>query len=158
MSGSRSELDEGARAFLEVSKRLKTIGGTGKGSLRNEMMKAVKQAAKPLPKAVQDEARRRLPQRGGLAARVAKRRPTIETRTGVQTAGVRIRDRKTDPRMSVQGRIYHPVFGRPGSDAVQIVPSIKGYFEDAITDEAPKVRGEITDVLADFAQRALGGQ
>jgi hypothetical protein len=157
ISGSRSELDAGARAFFEVSKRLKEVGGTGKGSLRNEMHKAVKQAAKPLPKAVQDAAKEKFPQRGGLAAVMGRRKPSVVTRTGVSTAGVRIQDRKTDPRMNAQGRIYHPVFGRPGSDAVQIEPGVRGYFDEALQGKAPEIRDEITDVLVNFAQRIVRG-
>lgn len=150
--------DAGARAFYELSKQLKAAGGTGKGSLRNELNKAVKAAAKPLPKAVQDEARKRLPQRGGLAARIARRRPQVVTRTGAQTAGVRVQDRKTDPRMSTQGRIYHPVFGRRGSDVVQVEPGIRGYFEDTIRDKAPEIRDDLVRVLEDFARRLPGAQ
>lgn len=157
VSGARSELDVGAQAFYELSKRLKEVGGTGKGSLRNEMTNAVKRAAKPLPQAAKKAARARLPKRGGLNELVAKRTPKVVTRTGAQTAGVRVQDTKTDPRMSNQGRIYHPVFGRPGSDAVQIVPGIKGYFDEAMQAEAPRVRDEVTEVLVDFAQRIAKG-
>lgn len=147
----------GADAFYEVSKRLKEVGGTGKGSLRSEMMKAVKQAAKPLPAAVAKRAGEVFPERGGLAKVMGKRKPSVVTRTGIQTAGVRIQDRKSDPRMSTQGRIYHPVFGRPGSDAVQIVPGVRGYFEEAIEDKAAQVRDEVLDVLNDYMNRIPKG-
>lgn len=157
ITGAQSELDQGAQAFYELSKRLKQVGGTGKGSLRNEMHKAVKQAAKPLPKAVKDEAAKRFPKRGGLNKVMSKRTPRVVTRTGAQTAGVRIQDRKTDPRMNAQGRIYHPVFGRPGSDAVQIEPGVKGYFDEPLRDAAPQVRDEIVEVLTDYAQRIVKG-
>jgi hypothetical protein len=157
ISGSRSESDAGATAFYELSKRLKEAGGSGRGSLRSEMHKAVKKAAKPLPKAVKDAAREKLPKRGGLNRVIAKRTPSVTTRTGATTAGVRIQDKKTDPRMSTQGRIYHPVFGRSGSDVVQIQPEIKGYFDETLKDEAPEVRDAIVEVLADFAQQITKG-
>ncbi len=153
IAGSKSELDSGAEAFLALSKRLKQVGGTGKGSLRSEMEKAVKKAAKPLPQAVKAEAERRFPKRGGLSKIMGKRTPKVEARTGALTAGVRVRDPKSDPRMSTQGRIYHPLFGKPGSDVVQIVPGVKGYFPDAMEDKAPQVRDDIADVLVDFAQQ-----
>lgn len=155
VSGARSELDVGAQAFFELSKRLKVVGGTGKGSLRNEMTNAVKRAAKPLPQAAKNAALARLPKRGGLNQIVAKRTPKVVTRTGLYTAGVRVQDSKTDPRMNGQGRIYHPLFGRPGSDVVQILPTIRGYFDDAMQDEAPRVREEIKAVLTQFAQRIV---
>jgi len=164
ISGSSTSSDQGARAFYELSKRLKEVGGTGKGSLRNEMQKAVKQAAKPLPKAVKAAAARDLPQRGGLAKHVAKRTPSVVTRTGIQTAGVRIQDKKSDPRMSTQGRVPHPVFGRRGKPknggknfVVQDVPEARGYFDETIRDRAPQVADDITDVLADYAGRLLKG-
>lgn len=157
ISGSRSESDAGAQAFYELSKRLKQVGGTGKGSLRNEMNAALRKAAKPLPKAVKDAARDRLPKRGGLNEIVAKRTPKVVTRTGATTAGVRIQDKTTDPRMNAQGRIYHPVFGRTGSDAVQIAPEVKGYFDDTLRDEAPRVRDDVVEVLEDFAKRLVRG-
>lgn len=158
LSGGGSEIDAGAQAFYELSKRLKEVGGTGKGSLRNEMTKALKQAAKPLPQVVKKAAGERFPEAGGLAKIMAKRTPRVVTRTGATTAGVRIQDKKTDPRMNSQGRIYHPVFGRKGSDAVQIVPEVEGYFDETLRDEAPEVRGEIVDVLADYAARIVKGR
>lgn len=155
ITGSRSESDAGADAFYQVAKRLKEVGGTGKGSLRAEMMKALKQAAKPLPKAVQDAARDRFPKEGGLNRIMAKRKPQTVTRTGVQTAGVRIQDRKTDPRMNAQGRIYHPLFGRKGADVVQYVPAVKGYFDDPLRESTPEVRDAVVEVLADYMNRIV---
>jgi len=156
MAGT-SESDAGARAFYELSRRLKEVGGTGRGSLRNEMTKALKQAAKPLPKAVKDAAADRFPKRGGLNKVMAKRTPKVVTRTGATTAGVRIQDKKTDPRMNAEGRIYHPVFGRTGSDAVQFEPRVKGYFDDTLQNEAPEVRDAVVEVLEDFARRLVRG-
>lgn len=144
-------------ALLELSKRLKQAGGSGRGSLRSEMHKAVKKAAQPLPKAVQEEAGRRLPQRGGLAKEIAKRKPKVSLRTGMRTGGVRIRDDKTDRRINDQGRIAHPVFGRPRSTVVQFHPGSKGYFSEPLEAAAPQIRDDITDVMADFAQRLLRG-
>ena len=149
--------DAGARAFYELSKRLKEVGGTGAGSLRNEMNKAIRQAAKPLPQAVKKRAGEVFPQRGGLAKVMGKRTPRVVTRTGIQTAGVRIQDRASDPRMSTQGRIFHPVFGRRGSGVTQSVPEVRGYFEESIREQAPEVRAEIIDVMADYAARIVKG-
>lgn len=162
ISGGGSQVDAGARAFYELSKRLKEVGGTGRGSLRNEMNKALRQAAKPLPKAVKDAAREQLPNKGGLNDRIAKRTPKVVTRTGIKTAGVRIQDKKTDPRMSTRGRIPHPVFGRRGKGknggknfVVQTFPRAMGYFDQTLEDEAPEVRGDMAAVLEDFAKRLM---
>ena len=153
LSGSSSYSAAGAQAFYELSKRLKEAGGTGKGSLRSEMNKALRQAAKPLPQAVKKKAGEVFPEKGGLAKIMAKRTPKVITRTGIKTAGVRIQDKGTDPRMNAQGRIYHPLFGRKGSDVVQFVPAIKGYFDETLAKEAPEVRADVIDVLAEYAQK-----
>lgn len=160
VSGGGSQVDAGARAFYELSKRLKEVGGTGKGSLRNEMNRALRQAAKPLPKAVKAAAREELPKSGGLNERIAKRTPSVVTRTGVKTAGIRVQDKKTDPRMSTRGRIPHPVFGRRGKPknggknfVVQVFPKAMGYFDETLRDSAPQVRGDVVEVLEGFAKR-----
>lgn len=148
--------DAGARAFYELSKRLKEVGGTGKGSLRSEMTKALKQASKPLPQAVKKKAGEVFPERGGLAKIMGKRTPQVVTRTGITTAGVRIQDKKTDPRMNSQGRIYHPVFGRwLPNQKPQILPGVEGYFDETLRDEAPEIRDAVTDVLAEYAEKII---
>lgn len=142
---------EGADAFYRLSKRLKEVGGTGKGSLRNEMNKALKAAVKPVVPKVKEAARSKLPKSGGLNERIAKRTPKVVTATGVKTAGIRIQDKSTDPRIN-QGRVYHPVFGRtPG--VVQQVPEARGYFDETIEREAPAVRDDVVDILVDFARQ-----
>jgi hypothetical protein len=142
---------EGADAFYRLSKRLKEVGGTGKGSLRNEMNTALKKVVKPVVPKVKEAARAKLPKAGGLNERVAKRTPKVVTATGVKTAGIRIQDKTTDPRIN-QGRIFHPVFGRrPG--VVQRFPRAGGYFDKTIERQAPAVRNDVVEVLADFAQR-----
>lgn len=171
ISGSKSELDMGAQAFYELSKRLKQAGGTGKGSIRNEMHAAVKRAAKPLPKAMKQAARDKLPKRGGLNERIAKRTPKVVTRTGVTTAGLRIQDNKTDPRINAEGRLWHPIFGRKGpnekpsaqypkgkkNSTVTKVPGAEGYFDDTARAEAEQVRDDVVAVLEDYARRLVEG-
>lgn len=142
---------EGADAFYRLSKRLKEVDGTGAGSLRNEMNKALKAAVRPVVPKVKEAARSKLPKRGGLNERIAKRTPAVVTATGAKTAGIRIQDKRTDPRIN-DGRIYHPVFGRtPG--VVQQFPGARGYFDDTIEREAPAVRDDVVEVLVDYAKR-----
>lgn len=151
VAGSGSVRVEGADAFYKLSKRLKEVGGTGKGSLRSEMNAALRKAVKPVVPKVKEAARAKLPKGGGLNEAIAKRTPRVVTATGAKTAGIRVQDKKTDPRID-QGRVYHPVFGRkPG--VVQQVPEAKGYFSETIEGEAPAVRDDVVDVLVDFAQR-----
>jgi hypothetical protein len=146
-----SDYVRGADDFLALSKRLKAVGETG---LRKELHKAMGSAARPLIPKVQEAARRNLPKRGGLNERIARKPYRAQTRTGMQTAGVRITGSKVDPRINNEGRVYHPVFGRtPGE--IQPVPQAKGYFDETLAAEGPKVRDDILDVVRDYTIRAL---
>ncbi len=141
----------GADDFLALSKRLKAVG---EAELRKELHKAVGAAAKPLIPKVKNAARENLPRQGGLNERIAKKPLRAQTRTGAKTAGVRIVGSKVDPRIN-QGRIFHPVFGRPGSGVVQQVPKARGYFDETLSREGPAVRDEILAVIRDYTIRAL---
>ncbi len=141
----------GADDFLALSKALKAAGETG---LRKELSKAVQDAARPLLPKVKQAARENLPRGGGLNERVAKKPLRVQTRTGAKTAGVRIVGSKIDPRIN-QGRVYHPVFGRPGSGVVQQIPEATGYFDKTLEGNGPAVRDAVTQVLADFCDRIV---
>lgn len=147
----------GAEQFLALSKRLKAAGETG---LRRELHKAVAAAGKPLIPKVRAAAMDELPTRGGLNRRIAKKPYRSQTRTGAKTAGLRITGAKVDPRINNEGRIGHPVFGRKGKPknggrnyVVQQFPEAAGYFNETLAREAPSVRDEVADVLADFTDR-----
>ncbi len=141
----------GADDFLALSRRLKAVGET---ELRKELHRAMGAAAKPLIPKVKDAARRNLPRQGGLNERIAKKPLRAQTRTGAKTAGVRIVGTKVDPRIN-EGRIFHPVFGRPGSGVVQQVPRARGYFDETLSREGPAVRDDILKVIRDYTIRAL---
>jgi hypothetical protein len=141
----------GANDFLALSKRLKEAGEKG---LRNELNKVMRNAAKPLIPKIRDAARDKLPKGGGLNERIAKKPYRAQTRTGVNTAGVRIVGTKVDPRIN-EGRIYHPVFGRtPG--VVQDVPAAKGYFDETLERETPAIRDEVVKALSTFRDGLTG--
>lgn len=145
---------EGAEAFLALSKRLKKTGQT---ELRKELNKALKAAVKPVTKATQAEARKRLPTRGGLAAAIAKTPQRTQVRTGASTAGVRlvVGGKGGAARTADEGFVRHPVFGR-GPFVRQSVPP--GWFTDPAKSAQNDVRDEVVDVLEDVARRAtLGG-
>jgi hypothetical protein len=139
----------GADDFFKLSKALKAAG---QGGLRKELSRAVSQAAKPLIPKVRESARERGPKKNKLNERLAKKPYRAQTRTGAQTAGV---GTKVDPRINSQGRIAHPVFGRPGSTVVQFDPDLKGYFDDPLRASAPQVRADVVAVLEQFADRIV---
>ena len=141
---------KGANDFLALSKALKDAGEKG---LRNELNKAMRNAAKPLIPKVRDAARESLPKHGGLNERIAKKPYRVQVRTGALTAGVRVVGTKVDPRINT-GRVYHPVFGhKPG--VVQNVPDAKGYFDDTIRKQTSEIRGQVVQALSDFADRIV---
>lgn len=144
----------GADEFLRVSKALKAAGDT---DLRKELHKAVQLAAKPLIPKVREAARSNLPRKGKLNERIAKKPYRSQTRTGVNTAGVRIVGTKVDPRINAQGRIAHPVFGRPGSTVVQHDSGTKGYFDETLRESAPQVQEDVVRVVRIFHARLLQG-
>lgn len=153
ISGSDSTRIEGAEAFLALSKRLKAAGET---ELRKELHRAMSSAAKPVIPKIKEAARRNLPKQGGLNERIAKKPYRAQTRTGAQTAGVRIVGSKVDPRIN-EGRVWHPVFGDRKPGAIQQVPSAKGYFDETVEGEAPQIRDDVVEVLEDFAKRLIKG-
>ena len=144
----------GARDFLAVSKYLKTAGETG---LRKQFHKTVRDAAKPLIPLVRQSARNAGPKKGGLNERLAKKPYRAQTRTGVNTAGVRIVGTKVDPRINDLGRIAHPVFGRKPS-VVQYDPALKGYFDKPLQAAAPLVQKDVTAAMQDWTSRLLRGE
>lgn len=126
----------------------------GQGQLRRELNKGMRDAAKPLVPKVREAARQNFPRRGGLNERVAKKPYRAQTRTGAKTAGLRITASKMDPRLN-QGRVVHPVFGRPRSTVVQRVPRAAGYFSETLQNEAPSIQGDVRRVLEEFARRIV---
>lgn len=142
----------GADEFLRLSKALKAAG---RGDLRKALTAGIKKAAKPLIGKSRDEARARLPQRGGLAAVVAKAPQRVQVRTGAKTAGVRIvvGGKGGAARGANAGVIRHPVFGNRGVWVSQKVRP--GWFEDPMNDGAPIVRPEIERAMEDVAEQVV---
>jgi hypothetical protein len=143
----------GARDFLAVSKALKAAG---EGDLRKEFHKAVRDAAKPLLPKVRESARSSAPKHGGLNERLAKKPYRVQTRTGNQTAGVRIVGTKVDPRINSLGRIQHPVFGSK-KRVVQYDPKVKGYFDQPLQDSGPAVSREVVAAMDGFVRKIVRG-
>lgn len=156
--------DEAARAFYELSKRLKSA----KKGVRAEFHKAIREAAKPLLPAVRRQAEARFPRRGGLNRHMAKgARYRTVAKTGSATAGVSIRANRTDPRVDRRGRIAHPIPDGEGGFhlndkgrremAVQFFPNAVGFFGETIEERAGLVRDEMGRRLERWAMEQLGG-
>ena len=128
----------GADQFLRLSKALKHAG---RGELRKELNKRLREAAKPLTAETRAAALAGLPKRGGLNRAVAQAPQRVQVRTGDQTAGVRVvvaSKRGTAARGSDEGVIRHPVFGDRGTFVSQQVPP--GWFSGTLQAKAPTVK------------------
>lgn len=135
--------------LVRLGKALKATGDKG---LKREVMRALKQAGKPLSPKVKSAARRDLPRRGGLGDIVAKSSVTTSVRFSGKNPGVRIvgsRKGLSLPQIDA-GTIRRPTFGRAPWVNQRVKP---GWFTETIRDEAPAVRREVVDVLDDMAKR-----
>lgn len=142
----------GADDFLRLSKTLKAAG---RGDLRKELNRRIRIAAKPAVKAVKDAAREGLPQTGGAGAFFGRKSATVVTATG-KDPGVKIKFAKADPRLDSEGRLSHPVFGRPGSRAItNIRPGILSEgFQSSAPDVLDEVEKAIDSVIEDIVRGA----
>lgn len=141
----------GTDDFLKLSKALKSAG---RGDLRKELNRALRDAAKPMIPKARASARARLPTRGGLADRVARAPQRVQVRTG-RDPGVRIvaGNKGSGARSAEQGTVKHPVFGNKNVWVVQQVPA--GWFSEPLLEEAAAVRRELVTALEDLAQRIV---
>lgn len=142
----------GADDFLRLSKALKEAG---RGDLRKELTAGLKAAAKPLIAKSRQEAKQRLPHRGGLADRVARAPQRVQVRTAMQTAGVRIvvGKSKSGARAANEGLVRHPVFGNRSVWVTQKVKS--GWFDEPMKAGAPEVRPELEAAIERIARKIV---
>lgn len=142
---------EGAERFLRLSKALKAAGQT---ELRKELNKSLKDAVKPLIPKVKDAARTKLPQRGGLAKKVASAPVRPQVRTGQATAGVRLvvgKRRGSAAASANRGVVRHPVFGRNQWVEQRVEP---GWFDATLEAEAPgETKRAIEQALEAMAEK-----
>jgi hypothetical protein len=143
----------GARDYLAVSKALKAAG---RSDLRKEFNKTIRTAAKPLIPKVRQSAREKGPKQGGLNERLAKNPYRVQTRTGANTAGVRIVGTKVDPRINDLGRIQHPVYGHKPV-VVQYDPKLKGYFDEPLKESGPAIQADVVRAMEGFTRKLLRG-
>lgn len=165
MADDLIDMDGAARAFYELSRRLKAAE---KGR-RAAFHKSIREAAKPLLPAVRRQALSRFPARGGLGRHMARgTRYRAVAKTGLDTAGVSIRANRTDPRADTQGRVAHPIPDGQGGFlrdakgrrimAVQRFPEAVGFFSNTIEERAEAVRADMVQRLERWAIDNLSGE
>ena len=144
----------GAEDFFKLSKALKAAGRT---ELRRELNKRMRRAARPLIPLAREEARRVLPQSGGLAEQVAHAPMRVQVRTGLQTYGVSIvvgKDR-SGARAANRGLIRHPVFGNREKWVDQVVPA--DWFDGSMRRNAPHVRPAVLQAVESVMRDIVRG-
>ena len=134
----------GVEDFLAVSRRLRDSGELG---LRKELNRRIRVAAKPAVAAVRASARAGLPQSGGLNEFIARKRASVQTRTGA-SPGVRIKIEKQDERLDTEGRVVHPIFFRPPLVRRIVVQFVQpGVMSTGFQSAAPEIRGEVVAAI-----------
>jgi hypothetical protein len=143
-----ASVDQGADDLRALGRALSDFGG---GDLKKETLKGFRESGKGTIRRIKASTGDYLPQRGGLAARVA--RSTIGTRTRLSgaNAGIEIKGTgKTGARgLSAmnEGAVRHPVCGRRNAWVSQSVRP--GFFTDPIEEDLPQIRSSIQRVLED---------
>lgn len=140
----------GAAQLVALAKRLRSATK----DLRSELYRGINRAAKPLKNDVKKSARERLPKRGGLAKRVSLTKIATKRRVTGNSAGVRLVGTSGYDIGSInRGRVRHLTFGhKPWVN--QTVP--KGFWTDPLVAGAPRVQGEIQEVMDTVADKLRG--
>ena len=135
----------GAHQLGALSKALRSAGDGGKG-LRRDLYRGIQRSTKEPKAAATRTAASELPQRGGLAAEVARAKVSTRTRGGGRNVGVRIEAKGKYLRSTDRGLIRK----------TQRVPA--GWFTQTMQESAPGVRREIQQAMqstADAIRRSV---
>lgn len=143
----------GAERFASLARALQAVG---RGDLVKELERALKVAVRPVTPASRALARARLPQRGGLADKVARAPQRVTARTSPRSASLRvtIAGKKSGAAGADRGKVRHPVFGRRQFVEQSVPP---GWFTDAVNAEKPQIRDTVVDVLDEYTERIARG-
>jgi hypothetical protein len=145
----------GSRELAALAARLKAAGAR---DLRLQLLRGLKEGAKPLIPAVQAAARDQLPKSGGLNEQVASQKVSVSVRTGARTAGVRLTTTAPDTAQTDAGFVRHPVFGRRGKGQwrTQQIPAAVGWWSKTLANSAGEVTPELVKVMEEVAVKITG--
>lgn len=160
-------VEEGAAQLEALGRRLKAAGGGAMDlgaarSLKNELLRGIRNSNKGTIKKIRDAARSELPHSGGLADRVAASSIGTRTRLSGQQAGVTITGTNKNIknlRKIDEGALRHPVFARAENRkhwawASQSVRP--GWFSKSIEADLPHIRTEIEKAMSDVTRKIEG--
>lgn len=148
-------VSNGSRNLAELAVKLKAAGD---GGLRVQLLRGLRNGAKPLIPAVREAARAQLPKSGGLNEQVASQRVSVRNSLSPRTASVRLVTTAPDTQQTDQGFVRHPTFGRRGKGQwkQQPLPAAAGWWTKTLERETPKVTAELMKVIKETSV-ALGG-
>lgn len=141
----------GADQLVRLSERLKSADKT----IQREFTSALNRTTKPLKSAAKESARQKLPQRGGLAEKVANSRFSTRRSTRGRTVGIRLTAAGLRGLKSIDdGTVRHPTFGNRSEWVAQSVTP--GWFTEPMEKSAPLVRQQIVAAMNDTAKKIEG--
>jgi hypothetical protein len=153
-----SRIDQGSGYSIEIrgGQELASVGRrlrkAGAGELRRELLRGVREVAKPVIPKIRANALETLPRSGGLAAEYAAHKIAVRTSLAERSANVRIVSTDRGRLRSVNaGRLRHPVFGNTDVWAQQKVEP--GWFDKPIYRDAGRIRLGVRRVLSGVASR-----
>lgn len=135
----------GSEQLRGIAVRLKAAGAR---DLRLQLLRGLREGAKPLIPEVQNAARNQLPKGGGLNEQVAGQKIRVSVRTGVRTAGVRLTTTAPDTKQTDSGYVRHPVFGNRNAWVTQRIPGAAGWWSNTLAHAAPEVTPELLAAMA----------
>lgn len=143
----------GAEDLVRLAKAAKA---TGDGQLRKDMLRGIRNAAKPVADGIREQYADEMPKRGGAADWYGGMKISPRTRTTGKSAGVRLqgprRGRGADAgRVNDSGVIRHPVHGN--RDVWADTPVRAGVAGRGADRAAPRARDDMEEVLRDTAAR-----
>ena len=148
---------QGAGEFARLGKVFKDLGG---GRLKNETLRALRAAEKPLVEAAKAGARSTLPHGGGLAdyvadqAKITARNQLTGKKVGIRLVGTRNgrTGKKVDLDSMDGGEIRHLTYGHKPWKSQSVTP---GWWTDALNKAAPPVVEAVGDVVSTALVTAL---
>ena len=138
---------------IRGTEKLAALGQALRGvdkALRRESLRTLRTVAKPAIGAARHRARTTLPQRGGLAALVARSRISTQVKTSGKVVRMRVSTRTRDPRID-KGIVRHPTFGdREDWREQRVTP---GWFSVPMHSLGPATRAEALKSIETISQQ-----
>ena len=137
------QLEDLGRALKHADKQLK-----------KDMLRAFREAGKPVVKDIKARAGDSLPASGGFASRVARSTIGVRTRLSGKSTGIRIQasgkkgaTTATIKGLDESGEWRHPVWGNRSVWVSQSAAGAIGWFSEPIEDNEGRLRSELLDAM-----------